>query len=138
MGDFGLTSLIGPAVNLGGKAANAAKGSGGGGGGLSPQEAALMEYTKGQHILANDARFASTGTGLSTMKTFANAGATIGAAAQGAQIADQNLANNSAVQQSSLQALAQGAGFGTQGSNLNTTPNVSTGASDTSTTSSTG
>ena len=137
MGDFGLSSLIGPAVNLGGKAANAAKGSSSGGGGLSPQEAALMEYTKGQHILANDARFASTGTGLSTMKTFANAGATIGAAAQGAQIADQNLANNSAVQQSSLQSLASSAGFGSQASNVNTTPNVSVGA-DTSTTSSTG
>ena len=138
MGDFGLSSLIGPAVNLGGKAANAAKGSSSGGGGLSPQEAALMQYTMGQNILANNSRFASSGMGLSTNKTFANAGAAIGAAAKGAQISDQNLANNSAVQQSSLQSLAQGAGFGSQGSNLNTTPNVSTGASDTSTSGSTG
>jgi hypothetical protein len=125
----GLTGLIGPAVGLGGKASNAIKGSGSGSG-PSPQEAALAEYTKGQHILANDTNFAGHGMGLSTGKTYADAGAQIGGASQFAQIADQSLANQQAVQQSSLQALASSAGFGNQGGNntsVNTTPPVSTG-----------
>lgn len=128
---MGFTALIGPAISAGGKLAGGGGkgGGGGGGGGISPQEAALAEYTAGQRMLANDTLFARSGTGLSTMKTFENAGSQIGGATQAAGIADTNLANQQAVQQSSLQALANSAGFGSQtNTGANTNPNVSTGA----------
>jgi hypothetical protein len=66
---------------------------------------------------------------MSTMKTFANAGAGIGAEQQLAGVADQNAQAQNAVQQSNLQQLASSAGFGTQGGSFgNTGGNTGGGA----------
>ena len=73
---MGITSLISPAISAGSKAASSKSG----GGGVSPQEAALAQYTMGQQMLKNNTNFASSGTGLSTMKTMSNAGALMGGA----------------------------------------------------------
>lgn len=103
-------------------------GGGGGSAGLSEQEAALMEYERSQNILKNNSLRASTGTGIGTGTTYADAASGIGAAAQGAGIVDQQLAANQAVQQANLQSLAQSAGFGTGSggnTNVNSTPDVS-------------
>jgi hypothetical protein len=129
MGGFG--SFIGPAVGLASKAAG---GGSSGSGGLSPQQAALAAYTQGQNILKNNAAFASEGMGLSTNKSFANAGAVLGGSSQAAGISDaaaaaQQQANQA--NQSSLQSLASGFGT-TQGSFGNTGGNTG-GSTDTST-----
>jgi hypothetical protein len=108
-------------------------GGGGGGGdaGLSPEEAALMQYQRHESILRNNSFAASTGTGMGTGVSFEDAAAGIGAATTGAGIVDKQLAAQMAVQQANLQSLAQSAGFGTQsgggggGSNVNPTPDVS-------------
>lgn len=103
--------LVGPAVNL---ASKAFSGGGGGGGqqvGLTPQEVALAEYTKGQQILKNNSMFASSGTGMSTNKAFENAGAELGAAESIAGISDAASATNFQNNQSALNQLAQSAGF---------------------------
>jgi urease alpha subunit len=116
---MGFTSLISPLISLIGGA------FGGAGGGtassVTPQQAALQKYLTEQQILANNSSFASHGTGLSTMKTFANAGAGIGAEQQLAGIADTNAQAQNAVQQSNLQQLASSAGFGTQGGSFGNT-----------------
>jgi hypothetical protein len=119
---MGFAGLIGPAISgISGLAGKAGGGKGGGTASVSPQQAALAEYTRGQQILANNSKFASSGTGLSTMKTFANAGAGIGAEEQLAGVADTNLQAQNAVQQSNLQQLASSAGFGTQGGSFGNT-----------------
>jgi hypothetical protein len=121
MGD--ITSAIAPAIGLGGKAANAI------GGGktnsstpssLSPQQAALAEFTMGQQMLNNNSKFASSGTGLSTMKTLSNAGAQIGGATEAAGLADKNAAAAQAAN-ASLTNLASSAGFGSTGGNFGST-----------------
>jgi hypothetical protein len=118
---MGFTSLISPLISLIGGA------FGGAGGGtassVTPQQAALQKYLTEQQILANNSSFASHGTGLSTMKTFANAGSIIGGEEGLAGIANQNAqAQNSASlsNQSTLQSLASNA-FGSQGGNFGNT-----------------
>lgn len=116
---MGFTSLIGPAISAGSKAAGSAGNKGGGGGGVSPQEAALAQYTMGQNILKNDSMFASSGTGVSTMKTMENAGAELGGAKELASISDTNAAAQQQVN-NSLTNLASSAGFGTQSGSMGT------------------
>jgi hypothetical protein len=87
---------------------------------VTPQQAALAEFTKGQQDLATNAADASSGTGLSTMKSYADAAHGIGAAGQLAGVADQNAAAAQAANMS-LTNLASSAGFGTQGGSLGTT-----------------
>lgn len=131
---MGFASLIGPAVSgISGLAGKAGGGKGGGTASVSPQEAALAEYTRGQNILKNNSMFASSGTGLSTMKTFANAGAGIGAEQQLAGIADTNLQAQNAVNQNNLQSLASSAGFGNTTGNFGNTNTGSSTSTDTST-----
>ena len=119
-----IPSLIGGISNL-------FSGGGGGSAGLSPEEAALMQYQRHESILRNNAVGAATGTGIGTGTTFSDAAAGIGAAETGAGIVDQQLAAQQSVQQANLQALAQSAGFGTQSgggqSSVNPTPDVSVG-----------
>jgi hypothetical protein len=86
----------------------------------TPQQAALAAYTKGQQNLATNAADASSGTGMSTMNTYADAAHGIGAATQLAGVADQNAAAAQAAN-SSLQNLASSAGFGTTSGSLGTT-----------------
>ena len=90
----------------GAQAAGGGKGGGGGGGGsggLSPQEAALAQYTMHQGLLKSQYEFGKTGTGISTMATQASGGPRLAAALQGAGISDQNQAQ----QGQGLQQLAQ-------------------------------
>lgn len=103
-------SLIGPAISL----ANSA-GAGKGGAqqqapaGISPQEAALAQYTQMQGLVGVGNRFAGTGpgsdigTGISTMATQAAGGVRTGTAVQGAGFSDAN----QAAQGNLLQQLAQ-------------------------------
>jgi hypothetical protein len=79
----GLLSLAGGLGGGGGK-------GGGGGGGLSPQQAALAEYTKEQQMLKARSTFANTGTGASTMATQAAGGANYAGAMAGAEMSNQN------------------------------------------------
>lgn len=124
----GVTSLLSGLFGSSGGSANA---------GLSDQEAALMQYERSQNILKNNSYAASTGTGMGTGVSFEDAAAGIGAAQTGAGIVDKQLAANLAAQQTSIQSLANSAGFGTQSnSGVNTTPNVSTGSSGSGNTSS--
>jgi hypothetical protein len=113
----GATSLISSAA--GGKG-----GSSSTAGGVSPQEAALAQYTMGQSILHNNAAFAHSGTGASTMNTYANTGPQFQAALTMAGMADQNAAAQQQVnqsQQAPLDQLAQSAGFGSTGGNFGNT-----------------
>lgn len=83
-------SLIGPIAS----AAGGGKGGGGGGGnqaqGVSPQEAALAQYTYQQRLIEDASRFANTNTGISTMSTQAAGGARIQKALQLANTAQTN------------------------------------------------
>lgn len=120
---MGVAGLIGPAMSAGSKAASS-KSSGGG---VSPQQAALAQYTMGQNILKNNTAFANEGLGDSTMKTMSNAGAALGGAEQLAGISDQEAATQQSANQSNLGSLAQSAGFGSnQGNFGNTGGNIST------------
>lgn len=89
-------------------------GKGGGGGGLSPQQAALAEYTRGQQMLKARATFGKSGLGASTMATEAAGGANYAGAASAAASSDLNtqIANQ---QSGDLGSLAgQLAAFGSQ------------------------
>jgi hypothetical protein len=109
---------------LGSKAASSVLGGKGGSAGspstLSPQQASLAEFTMGQNMLKNNSTFANSGTGMSTMKSYADAGAQFGGAQQAAGLADQNAAEATAAN-SSLQSLASSAGFGSTGGNFGST-----------------
>lgn len=59
-------------------------------GGITPEEQALVAYTEGQNLLADEAQFATSGTGESTMKTQAAGGARLGAAEEAGKISDIN------------------------------------------------
>jgi hypothetical protein len=78
-------------------------GGGGGGQGVSPQEAALAQYTQHQAELGVLGQFANTGTGHSTNETQAVSGTRIAEALNLAGISDQNQAATT----SGLQQLAQ-------------------------------
>ena len=119
-------SLIAPIVGL----ASGGKGGGGasfpffnaGPGGVSPEQAALAQYTLGQRELASRSTFANTGTGASTMATEEAGGARLGEAEQLAQISNRNqqaaaqIATQDFQQQAALTKLAeqqaQQSGFG--------------------------
>lgn len=119
-------SLIGPIASAAGG------GKGGGGGqqnapsGISPQEAALAQYTMQQGLVQSAFDFGNTRTGISTMSTQRAGGARTAAALKGAQLSDQNQAAIGTAQQSlaqtagtaaGQQAAAQDQGFsGNQGS----------------------
>jgi hypothetical protein len=136
---MGGAGLIGPAISAGSKAAGGGgggKGGGGGGfdagpGGVSPEQAALAQYTYGQNLLKAATEFANTNTGQSTMATQASSGARFGKALDlarmsnlnqraGAQVAAQNFQQQQSLQNLSNQqagqagqAAGQAAGFGT-------------------------
>ena len=122
---------IGKLASAGLSAATSGKG-GSSGGGISPQQAALAQYQAGQQELASNAKFGGSGTGMSTMSTYENAGANLGGAMAAATEADTNLSNQNAItqaQQSQLQQIAgnnafsQGANsFGNQTGNFGSTP----------------
>ena len=119
-------SLIGPIAGL----AGGGKGGSGfqspffnaGPGGVSPEQAALGQYTLGQNLLRDRTTFANTGTGASTMATEEAGGARLGEAEQLAQISNRNqqaaaqIATQDFQQQQALAKLAQQqaqqAGFG--------------------------
>ena len=109
----GPLSLIGPAMSLAG--GGGGKGGGGGGGGqqdqgVSPQEAALAQYTYQQRLVADASRFANTNTGISTMSTQAAGGARLGKAEQLAGLAQQNANAIGNAQQSLAQTAGTAAG----------------------------
>jgi len=108
---MGASALAGPLLSAGKSAASGGKG-GGGGGGVSPQQAALAQYTMGQQELATSSNFANQGMGLSTNKTFAEAGPQMGAAMTLAGLADQNAATNQQIAQAEQNQNTQNAGFG--------------------------
>lgn len=145
---MGLLSLVGPAVSL---ASSAASGKGGGStqapSGISPQEAALANYTMTQGLVRAGEQFAETGTGESTMATQAAGGARNRAALQGATLSDLNQgAQGSALQQlaniagtQAGQAASAGQGFTSSPGSLGTGGSTDTGTgtgttTDTSTT----
>jgi len=102
----------GPAIKIGSQlASSAGSKGGGGGGGISPQQAALAQYNAGQQELNANSTFGGRGLGMSTMSTYANAGANLGGALQAAGFNDQNLAAQNQVNQAQLQQLASNAGF---------------------------
>jgi hypothetical protein len=68
------------------------KGGGSQGGGLSPQEMALMEFQGSQQKLKTADLFGSHGMGMSTGASYMSGANEMGAAAFGAQMADQNAA----------------------------------------------
>lgn len=105
---MGVGSLIGLGIQ---SASAAAGGKGGGGntspqGGVSPEQAALSQYTYGQDLLAARSGYAGTGTGESTMATQASGGARNKLAKSLASASDQNQQLQIAAAQS-LQQLAQ-------------------------------
>jgi hypothetical protein len=114
---MGISSLAGPLIGLGSSAIGSSKG--GVSGGLSPQQAALSQYDMGQSILQNSSTAANSGTGASTMSSYADAAAGIGAATQAAGMSDTN-AQGQLAENQSLQNLASSAGFGTQGGSFGT------------------
>lgn len=99
------------ATSLISSAAQGAKG-GSSGGGISPQQAALAQYSAGQQELASNTAFANQGLGASTMGSYADAGANMGAAMAAAGMSDANAAAQNQVNQAQLQQLASSAGFG--------------------------
>jgi hypothetical protein len=109
-------SLIGPAMSLagGGKGGG---GGGGGGGGVTPQEAALAQYTMQQEELQRAATFANTGTSHSTMNTWASGGPRIAEAMQLAGLSDKNqsVLGNLAQQQAQTEGAAAGKLASSQG-----------------------
>jgi len=103
MGEVG--GLIGPAMSLAGSGGGKGGGGGGGGGqeGLTPQEAALLQYQMKQGFVKDAAKFGGqsgigSGLGLSTMKTQAFAGTRTNAALEAEKMGGAN-----------RDALAQGA-----------------------------
>lgn len=101
-------SLIGPIASAAGGGGGKGGGGGGGGGsqGVSPQEAALAQYTYQQRLIEDAGRFANTNTGISTMSTQAAGGARIQKALQ---LAGQGQSNANAIGAAN-QSLAQTAG----------------------------
>lgn len=96
----------GEMIGLGVQAASSAgggKGGGGGGGGggsgVSPQEAALAQYTYHQGLVEASNRFANTNTGVSTMSTQAASGPRLKKALQLAGLSDKNQAAIGGAQQ---------------------------------------
>jgi hypothetical protein len=117
----------------GGKGAKLAKGAlsslfggggGGSGGGVSPQQAALAQYTMAQQDLAGNNFFGSRGMGMSTNATMQNIGAQMGGALSLAQMADMNaqanqqVANAATANQGFNQGFNSQGNFGTQSGNF--------------------
>lgn len=99
-------------------------------GGISPQQAAMAEYTAGQDALASNTAFGGTNTGMSTMSTYEGAGANFGQALAEAGLSDQNAAQQNAINQAqntsnlgNLGTLASNAGF-SSGAGFGNTPNT--------------
>lgn len=85
-------------------------GGGGGGQGVSPQEAALAQYTYQQGLVADASRFANTHTGISTMSTQAAGGTRIQKALDLARRAQSNANAIDKAQQSLAQTAGTQAG----------------------------
>lgn len=103
---MGLGSLIG----LGTSAISGGKG-GSASGGVSPEEAMLAAYQAQQSKLKHAAAFANTGTEMSTGLTMAQGGSNIGEAMSLSSIADQNAAQQNALNQAGQQQLASNQNF---------------------------
>ena len=110
MGAAGGKGAISALSSVGQKAGGGG-GKGGGGGGVSPQEAALAQYTMGQKELAINSQFANQGLGASTMKTYESSGPLFGEAMQLAGISDQNAASLQSIAQAQNQQNQSNAGF---------------------------
>jgi hypothetical protein len=89
-------------------------------GGVSPQEAALAEYTTQQREIANASNF-SRGMGESTGRTYSDAAAEVGGATQLAGISDANAQAQNSLATIAQQANQQIGGFGTSGGNFGNT-----------------
>jgi hypothetical protein len=121
----GPLGFIGPAAQLAGSAGGKGGGGGGGGGGgqggLTPQEAALINYEREQKQLQAKSEFAKSGTGASTMATQAVGGPNIWAALKASGISDKNQQvqgaglQDIAKQQATLAGLADSQRGGGQG-----------------------
>ena len=103
-----------------GQKAGSGKGGGGSGGGISPQQAALAQYTMGQQELKIASNAASSGLGASTMKTYEQAGPQFGAAME---MAGQSDANAASLQQLAQAAQNQNTSNNAFGSGFNSTGN---------------
>jgi hypothetical protein len=103
-------SLIGPAMSLAGGGKGGGGGGGGDGQGVTPQEMALAQYKMHQGELGVAAEFGNTGTGMSTMNTWATGGPRLGKALDLAGLAQQNADVTQAAAQQ--QAQQQGAAAG--------------------------
>ena len=129
---------IGPIIGLASKAAQGGGGKGGGSssGGVSPQQAALARYTKGQQLLQSQSQMASSGTAHSTGSTQMAGGAEFGEAYQLAQMSDANQTaafNTAQQQQSALQSIAnQAGGQGTGGFSAGANSGTGTASTPTS------
>lgn len=79
-------------------------------GGISPEQMALTQYTYGEGILNNAAKFGSSGTGLSTMNTMADAGTGMQQALTAQQLSQSDAAAVNAFNQQSKNQTASGIG----------------------------
>lgn len=103
----------GKAVSSAMQGAGGGKGGGGGGGdggGVSPQEAALAQYTYHQGLVEASNRFANTNTGVSTMSTQAASGPRLKKALQLSGLSDKNQAAIGGAQQQLATIQGQQAG----------------------------
>lgn len=105
---MGVSSIAGPAFQIGSSLASGAKGSSGNpdqSGGVTPEQEALADYGLNQDLLKQGSEFANTGTGMSTMATQGAGGAEIGKALSLAKSSDADEAayeQASQVQQGNL------------------------------------
>jgi hypothetical protein len=115
-------SLIGPAMSLAGGGKGGGGGGGGDGQGVTPQEMALAQYKMHQGELGVAAEFGNTGTGMSTMNTWATGGPRIGKALDLAGLAQQNADVTQAAAQQRAETLGKAQGeLASQGQATNTT-----------------
>lgn len=113
MGAAGAAAGAGKQVaQLAGSAGGGKGGGGGGGGGqgVSPQEAALAQYTYQQNLVKHESEFAKANTGISTMLTQATGGDRIGKALQLAGLGQKNANAIGEAQQSLAQTAGTQAG----------------------------
>ena len=95
MGDItglgAITSVLSPLAGLVANIAGPASGAGAGSpGGISPQEAALAQFTAKAHLLRGETTLADTDTAVSTGATRLAGGAQAGGALQAANFSDRN------------------------------------------------
>lgn len=107
---------IGSIGSLAGLAGQLFGGNNAGSVGLSPQQAALADYTTQQGLVKSQFGFGQTGTGMSTMATQAAGGAQMAGAEAAAGMSDFNtaIANAQSSDQGSLAGLLGGLTGGTQ------------------------